>query len=44
MKKLYHLSKENLDGKTLTPRIPKGHFVDLGYEDGKFLEYVWHQP
>lgn len=34
-KKLYHLSKDNRDGEILIPRIPKGHFVDLGYEDDK---------
>lgn len=33
-KLLYHLSKDNRDSKTLEPRIPKSHFIDIGYEDG----------
>ena len=33
--KLYHLSKDNLDGKTLQPRVPSNFLVQNGYEDGK---------
>ena len=32
---LYHLSKENLDGKTLSPRVPSNFLVQNGYEDGE---------
>jgi hypothetical protein len=31
--KLYCISKENLDGKLLTPRVPKNYFTENGYED-----------
>lgn len=31
--KLYCISTENLDGKTLRPRIPKNYFTENGYED-----------
>lgn len=34
-KGLYHLSKTNLDGKTLYPRIPSNFLVKNGYENGK---------
>lgn len=33
--KLYHLSKSNLDNKTLIPRIPSNFLVNNGYEDDK---------
>lgn len=32
---LYHLSSENMDGKTLTPRIPNNWFTYKGYENNK---------
>ena len=35
MNNLFHLSQSNLDGKTLTPRIPSNYFTKNGYEDGK---------
>ena len=31
--KLYFISQENLDGKTLTPRVPKNYFTENGHED-----------
>ena len=34
-KTLYHLSQDNLDGKTLSPRIPSNFLIKNGYEDGK---------
>ena len=33
--KVYHLSQSNLDGKTLSPRVPSNYFTKNGYEDGK---------
>ena len=30
---LYFLSQDNMDGKTLTPRVPKNFFTDKGFED-----------
>lgn len=33
--KLYHLSNDNLDGKTLHPRIPDNYMTKNGYEDAK---------
>lgn len=33
--KIYHLSQSNLDGKTLSPRVPSNYFTKNGYEDGK---------
>ena len=30
---LFFLSQNNMDGKTLTPRIPKNFFTDNGFED-----------
>lgn len=32
---LYHLSKTNMNNKTLTPRIPDNYFTKNGYEDNK---------
>ncbi len=33
---LFHVNKENLSNKVLTPRIPKNSwFIDNGYEDNK---------
>lgn len=32
-RRLYHLSQTNLDGKTLSPRIPSNYFTQNGYED-----------
>ena len=34
-KKLYTISENNLDGKTLTPRIPENFLTKNGYEDNK---------
>lgn len=34
-KTLYHLSQDNLDGKTLSPRIPSNFLIKNDYEDGK---------
>lgn len=31
----YFLSKQNMDNKTLTPRIPNNYFTKNGYEDNK---------
>lgn len=33
--KVYHLSQSNLNGKTLSPRVPSNYFTKNGYEDGK---------
>lgn len=33
--KVYHLSQSNLDGKTLSPRVPSNYFTKNGYEDEK---------
>lgn len=33
MKKLYHLSEENLDGRTLSPRVPKNSLTSWGVEE-----------
>lgn len=35
VKKLIHLSKTNLDGKTLYPRVPDNYMTRVGAEDGK---------
>ena len=32
---LFFLSQTNMDGKTLTPRIPKNFFTENGFEDNK---------
>lgn len=32
-KGFYHLSEKNLDGRTLTPRVPSNFLIDNGYED-----------
>ena len=32
---LYHLSSNNLDGKTISPSIPDNYFTKNGYEDNK---------
>ena len=32
---LYFLSKTNMDGRTLTPRIPNNYFTTNGFEDNK---------
>lgn len=32
-KKIYFVSKDNMDGKVLTPRVPKNFLTDNGYED-----------
>ena len=32
---LFFLSQNNMDGKILTPRIPKNYFTDNGFEDNK---------
>lgn len=34
-KKLYHISEENLDNKTLIPRVPDNYMTKNGYEDAK---------
>lgn len=34
-KKMYFLSADNMNGKTLTPRVPSNYFTKNGYEDGK---------
>lgn len=34
-KKLYHISEENLDNKTLIPRVPDNFMTKNGYEDAK---------
>lgn len=31
--KLYFISEDNLDGKTLKPRVPQNYFTKNGYED-----------
>lgn len=33
--KIYHLSQSNMNGKTISPRIPSNYFTKNGYEDGK---------
>lgn len=33
--KIYHLSQSNMDGKTISPRIPSNYFTKNGYEDVK---------
>lgn len=33
--KLYFLSKDNMNGKTLSPRIPENYFTKNGFEDNK---------
>lgn len=33
--KMYFITKENMDGKTLTPRVPKNYFTENGYEDSQ---------
>lgn len=33
--KLFHISKNNLDGKTLSPTVPNNIFTKLGVEDNK---------
>ena len=32
---IYHLSETNLDGSTLSPRIPNNYMTKNGYEDNK---------
>lgn len=32
---IYYISKENLDGNILIPKIPVNYFTEKGYEDGK---------
>lgn len=33
--KMYCISPQELDGKTLTPRVPDNYFTNNGYEDGE---------
>lgn len=33
--KMYFITKENMDGATLTPRVPKNYFTENGYEDSQ---------
>jgi hypothetical protein len=32
---LYFLSPDNMDGKTLSPRVPDNFLIKNGYEDGE---------
>lgn len=32
---LYHLSSNNMNGKTIFPRVPENFFTKNGYEDSK---------
>lgn len=33
--KLYHISRKNINGATLVPRVPDNEYVKMGIEDGK---------
>lgn len=33
--KLYHISRKNINGTTLVPRVPDNEYVKMGIEDGK---------
>lgn len=34
-KRIYFVSETNMDGRTLTPRVPKNFLTDNGYEDSE---------
>jgi len=41
--KLYHISEENLDSKTLIPRIPNNWLTSEGYEDNKIARVCFSE-
>ena len=43
-KKIYFVSKDNMDGKVLTPRVPKNFLTDMAMKMLQLKEFVLALP